>query len=135
MSWITIVEADVKASLNEQELEAYRSRIANGDSDPIPSIIPDVTAEVRGYVGTSWPLEASGIPQSLKNAAVDIIIYRLCKRVHIAGAEQRKDAADDAVELLKRVADGKHSIDADSGTTTGQGNWGSEPNIYGDTDA
>ncbi len=132
MPWITIAEADIKASLNEQELEAYRARIANGDSDPVSSLISDVTAEVRGYVGTAWPLESSGIPQSLKNAAIDIIIYRLCKRVHVEGAEQRKPPADDAVEHLRRVADGKHSVDSDSGTTSGEGGWGSATQISTD---
>lgn len=117
VSWITISETQVKASLNDDELRLYREKIAEGDADPLSGIIADVVAEVRGYVLTRHPPGAAGtIPPGLRNAAVDIIIYRLAKRLQIKSEEQRKPANDDAVALLQRVAEGKVFVEADDGS-------------------
>ena len=132
MSWITIAEVDVKANLNAAELEAYRNQVANGDTDPVSTIIDDVTAEVRGYVGTRYPLEAIGVPHSLKNAAIDLIVYRLAKRCQSATEAQRKPAADDAMRLLRDVAAGEVSIASGTDGGTAAASWGSRDRFYED---
>lgn len=118
MAWTTVAEADVKAGLSSAELEACRSQIAEGDSDPLAGIIADTIAEVRGYILTQYDLAASGIPSSLKNAAVDICIYRLLKRFKIDQDEQRKAANDAAIALLIRVSEGKFGIEDSADPTT-----------------
>ncbi len=110
MSWTLITESDVKAALNNAELEKYRSIIEDGQADPLQPIIDMVTEEVRGYVRTRYIVGDAGIPVALKRSALDIIVYELAKRVVTGSDGQRKNAADDAVTLLQRVADGKHGI-------------------------
>lgn len=132
MSWITLTEADLQAALNDAELSSYRSKIAAEQDDPVSTILADVTAEVRGYCGAVVSLTGTtGIPHTLKNAGLDIAVYRLAKRCQFSTEEQRKPAADDAKALLERVADGKHSLDVDEEESTA-GNWGSETNIFSD---
>lgn len=124
MPWITLLETDIKAALNSAELQAYRSKLAADQDDPLPTLITDVVAEVRGYVSARHPIEAEGIPHALKNAALDLIIYRLAKRCHTESEQQRKPANDDAVKLLERVAGGLHGLELiDDGAKTGA--WGS----------
>lgn len=132
MTWVTLTESDVKVALNAAELETYRNQVANGDSDPLSTIIADVTAEVRGYVATRYPLEADGLPHSLKNAALDLAVYRLAKRCQSTTQEQRKPAADDAMSLLRDVAAGEVAIA--SGTEGGSGGaaWGGRDRFYAD---
>lgn len=128
MPWITLLETDVKTALNNAELQAYRTKLAADQDDPLPTLIADVVAEVRGYVAARHPIEAEGIPHALKNAALDLIVYRLAKRCHVEPEKQRKDAADDAVKLLVRVAEGKHGLELlDSAMQTGS--WGSEAKL------
>lgn len=114
MSWITITEADILQNLADAEVDAYRSRRAASQTDPLAGLMADVTAEVRGAIVTRYPLASAGLPHSLKNAACDIIIYRLAKRCHAASEPARKPAADDAQEILRRVADGLHGIESDT---------------------
>jgi len=128
MPWVTLTETDVKIALNNAELQAYRTKLAADQDDPLPSLIMDVVAEVRGYVAARHPIEADGIPHSLKNAALDLIIYRLAKRCQSTAEDQFKPAADDAIALLQRVADGKHGLDLTSDTSQ-SGAWGSETHI------
>jgi len=128
MPWITLLETDVKAALNHAELQAYRSKLAADQDDPLPTLIADVVAEVRGYVAARHPIESEGIPHALKNAALDLVVYRLSKRCQTATEEQRKPAADDAVALLRRVAEGKHGLELlDDSTKTGV--WGSDTKL------
>ena len=110
MSWSIITEADVKAALNNGELEKYRSIIDDNQPDPLQPIIDMVTEEVRGYVRTRYVIADVGVPVALKRAALDIVLYELAKRVIPDASGNRKGAADDAVTLLQRVADGKHGI-------------------------
>jgi phage gp36-like protein len=116
MAWITLTEADVQASCGIDMIDAWREHLASGQVDPLPSIMADVVDEVRGAVVTQYPLAATGIPRSLKNAAVDISIYRLAKRVLVSaeGLAVYRTAADDAQRKLTAVAEGKLGVESDS---------------------
>jgi hypothetical protein len=122
--WITLATTDVAAALNEAELEKYREFI-DTEPDPLPGILADVTQEVRGYVATVAPITSSGIPHELKNAALDIVVWRLAKRCGASVDQSRTDAADKARALLERVADGKHGSFSTSSAST----WGSDTRI------
>jgi phage gp36-like protein len=128
---ITLTTTDIRDNLNDAEYEEYRRHVGPDQADPMPAILADVTAEVRGYVSTAHEIGGTtGIPQSLKNAAVDIAIYRLAKRCHMGTEPQRKNAADDAVALLQRVADGEHGIDDTTINPVATGAaWGSRDKI------
>lgn len=115
MAWTAITEADVLANLNDAEVQTFREKIRDDQADPLATILADVTSEVRGYcLRQIAKLPASGVPPSLKNAALDIAVYRLCKRVQTGSEQQRKPAADDAVKKLEKVAERKILVeDAD----------------------
>lgn len=111
-NWITLVEADVLDALNNAELTAYRGIAKqNGQTDPLPNVITSVTNDVRAACAKKNALNVTGIPASLKNTALDILIYRLANRVAPALAEKRKAAHDEAVARLKDVRSGDHPIE------------------------
>lgn len=125
---ITLTTTDIRDNLNDAEYEEYRRHVGPDQNDPMASILADVTAEVRGYVSGAYEIGGTtGIPQALKNAAVDIAIYRLAKRCHMGSEQQRKPAADAAVTLLQRVSEGKHGVD-ELAVSSG-GAWGSREKI------
>lgn len=107
-TWITIAEADVQNSINDSELEANLGIAqASGQTAAaiITAIIADVSAEIAGYCRAVGPIGPAGtIPQELKNAAIDIILYRVCGRVSGAtAANARKKSHDDAMAVLAKV--------------------------------
>ncbi|HZM01557.1 MAG TPA: phage protein Gp36 family protein [Candidatus Saccharimonadales bacterium] len=120
-TWITITPDDILASINNAELTAaLNTAIASGQGNPLDTLIPDVTAEVRGYVRRRNTLGQSGtLPQELKNAAVDIIIYRTASRLRKrAIAEDKKADHDQALNKLAGVADGTVAVSAPDNPTT-----------------
>lgn len=124
-SWVELRAEDIESALNDGELNEYRQHAAQLP-DPLPSIVADVTALVRGYLSTRYQIATPGIPAALKAATLDLVIYRLCKRVHRAGDEdeQRKRAADDAVRLLEAASRGEFG-DFSSAEDPKGGSWGS----------
>ena len=120
-TWITISQNDVLASINNSELTAaINTALASGQDNPLDTLLPDVTAEVRGYVRRRNTLGATGtLPQELKNAAIDIIIYRAANRLRKkAIAEDKKPDNDLALKKLEAVADGSIAISAPDNPTT-----------------
>jgi phage gp36-like protein len=114
-TWITITQDDVLASINNAELTAALTvQLAPAQPSPLLKLIPDVTEFVRGYCRVRNTLGLAGtLPQELKNPAIDIIIYRVAKRVRkSAVAKEAKPDADDAMETLKAVASGNFAISA-----------------------
>jgi phage gp36-like protein len=107
MAWITLSEADVKGALTSDELSKYREAGATeAETDPLTPILANAELEVRGYVGARYPMATTGIPDVLKNDALDIVVHRLAKRLNFEEGEQRKKAYDDAIEKLTMVAKG-----------------------------
>jgi phage gp36-like protein len=120
-TWIILAKSDVQASINDTELEALlNTAIAGGQPDPTTVLIPDVTAEVRGYVRRRNTLGPTGtIPQELKDAAIDIICYRCAQR--IGGSEAAKNwkaRNEEAVAKLVKVAEGAIYVSAPETPTT-----------------
>lgn len=114
MAWIEITEDHLKTVLSGPELDGYRAAaLANGQADPVASIIAQVTDMVRGYVAAnaSNRLGAVGIPQKLLSTTIDIIAYRVPNRVGRTPGESRMALHEQAVTLLGRVADGRFSVE------------------------
>ena len=93
MSWTVLTADHVLGELNNAEVEKYRGLVTDTQTDPLPGILSNTTNYVRGFVGKQVPLDAAGLPPEVVNPAVDIAIYRLCKRVQTDSAAQRKPAA------------------------------------------
>jgi len=119
MAWSLITEEAVLDELNDSEVETYRSKVRDDQTDPLPGIMTRVTDLVRSYVGKQTPLSAAGLPPEVMDPALDIVIYRLAKRVIPGSAGERKQAADDAYRFLEGVAKGDKVVSAADGTVPG----------------
>lgn len=132
MGWREITAADVEAHLNAGELTEYRQHSVENE-DPLPILIADVTALVRGYVGVRYRLGARGVPDELRAPALDLVIHRLAKRVTRAvdGDADRRLAAEAATRLLDLVREGAFAIAPDTASTAtvtaASGGYGSDP--------
>ena len=118
-TWVVLTPADVQNALNQDELAVMQSAGGNAGA-PLTGLIADATDEVRGYCRRRNTLGADGtIPRELKNPAIDLVIYRLMKRVSGAsGTEGRRKDHDSAIETLQRVATGEFLISAPLTPTT-----------------
>lgn len=120
-TWITLTQDDVLASINNSELTAaLNTATASGQDNPLDTLLPDVTAEVRGYVRLRNTLGPTGtLPQELKNAAIDIIIYRAANRLRKkAIADDKKPDNDQALRKLEAVAEGGLAVSIPDNPTT-----------------
>ena len=107
--WKTLTESDIADGVNGPVLNAARTAaLKAGQPDPLPTELARVTREVRGRVAacaknTLGP--AGMIPDEAETAAIDIVVYRLCKRVGDALLKQSiVDAKTAAVAYLKDMA-------------------------------
>ena len=119
MSWRVITEADLKTRISGAELETLRAaHLAEGQDDPIPALIAQVTSRVRRACATPGTITmgaAGTIPEDLLSEALDLIVRELMKRPgYIADdalTKTRLAAADSADTQLRRVAEGKETIE------------------------
>jgi len=116
-TWITLAQSDVENYINDSEFQANLSTATTNTQTVagiIASVLSDVTMEVRGYCRKRNTLGAVGtIPGELKNAAIDLVLYYITKRVSGAtAAKARKDDYDNAITKLKAVASGDILISA-----------------------
>jgi len=110
MPWITLVEDDLKSGLTGPELTAVKTAaLAAGQPAVVAEILTQVTTEVRGRVAACARNvlgEAGTIPDECKSAAVDVAVYRICKRLpgKAVLTQERIDANNNAIEFLRDVA-------------------------------
>lgn len=117
MAWITITPNDLKTRFTGAELERLRTgALSEGQGDPLPEVISQVVREVRGYVSANARNvlgEGQTVPDELKGASLARIAFELATRLPVARlmTEERKEANTSAETLLKRVSEGKFSIE------------------------
>lgn len=110
MPWITLTEADVRTRLAGPELAALKTAaLATDQVDPLPEVVEQVVAEVRGYVaacGRNTLGPDDTLPAELKGAALNRIRFELASRLPVQSlmTDSRKAANAAAVALLQRVA-------------------------------
>lgn len=125
MAWRAITEADVTTRLSGPELEGFRgAALAEGQEDPVASIISQVTANVRGYVAGCQRnrLGAAGtIPESLLGEAIDLILIEIQNRAAgmlIDPEDVRKRKMERAERKLRDVAACAFAIEQPETATT-----------------
>jgi phage gp36-like protein len=121
MSWRVLTAADVQTQLSGDELEKLQTlSLVNGQADPLPGIITQVSDEVRGYIraNSANKMDASAkLPPEVIGAAIVIARWRLCGRLAIGGSAQllmtpqREKDYSDAIEFLKAVAKGEIAVE------------------------
>jgi hypothetical protein len=139
MSWTAITADDVRERFSEDELELLQTAgTADGQADPLPGVIAQVTDECRGYIAarsgnTLGP--AGTLPPQTRSAAISIIVWRLASRLAIGKAGElirspsRQQDYQDASSLLKDVSQGKMAVEQPD--TPGPENITFSPGKYG----
>lgn len=110
MSYIVITEADVITKLSGPEIAAMKTAaLQAAQSSPLPGIITQVVAEIRGYVAACERNvlgEGETVPSELLGAAINRIRFELATRLPVASllTEDRRSANENAITLLRDVA-------------------------------
>jgi phage gp36-like protein len=124
MAWVIITADDVKTRLSGPEHSALTTAaLAAGQSNPLPDLISQTVAEIRGYVAAcerNRLEEGEKIPSKLVGAALALIRYHLATRLPVKGllTDERKQEYTDAIRLLERVADCKFAVEEPSEVST-----------------
>lgn len=97
--------------LSEQSLIDLTDDTNTGvvDNTKVEAAISRAQTEVDTHLGVRFevPFPSNGIPQQVKDITRDITVYRLYQRRHPeAVPEGIRQSYDDAVSLLKRIAQG-----------------------------
>ena len=140
MAWLPITSDEVKTRLSGPEADALQgTALAEGQVDPLPDVIAQVTDEVRGYIashGLNTLGPAGTLPPQVRAAAIAIIRWRLAGRLAIGNAsgllqtESRRQEYEDAVSLLRDVSKGQLVVEAPEAVgpeiiPATKGRWGS----------
>jgi hypothetical protein len=115
-AWITITDTDLMADRYSAWVTSVQAKAAAaGQSDPTPTMIANVTAEIRGMIGFRSPqlLDATTttVPPNLKSLAVDKIGRMLKLWLNVTLTEG--ELADERIyqKRLEDLRDGKWPVD------------------------
>lgn len=99
--------------------EAFVLQVADRDGDgsladpelvqAVTDALVDATAEIDTHIGARYDLPLPSTPTVLVRICVDIAIYRLANEAGVLSEEIRQ-RYEDAIMLLKRIAEGKASL-------------------------
>jgi hypothetical protein len=118
MQWITLSVTDLNNSRAAPIIKAAQTTVlATGQADPIPDLIAQVQAELRGMIGFSgrYGLDGSSgtsIPPNLKDMAVQKVAREVQARLHLPMSDQDKEDDKLYQARLLLIAQGKWPIDA-----------------------
>ena len=111
MAWIKPTERDLASCLSQKEIDAFRqSPSATGAEDPVAALLAATAQQVRAAVRANRAVAmgpADTVPQSLMRAALAIAAFDALKRLPVPVGEDRRQAKDDALALLDKVAAGR----------------------------
>jgi hypothetical protein len=109
--WVDITANDVIGSVNDPELAvALNAFRAENQGDLLPGIISDKVAEVRGRVRVRNRLADHGVPEELKSATVDLVIFDALARLSPELAKRRQHWHDEALKKMDQVSSGELKV-------------------------
>lgn len=104
------VLADIQLLIPLTKIVELADDDGNGaiDAGVMDQVIKDADSEIDGYCSNHYTVPfASPVPSLIKRTSIDISIYRLHSRRMTRGVpEAVRQRYEDAVTLLKRIADG-----------------------------
>lgn len=119
--WTAITPQDVRFSLSRFEREAYQTLATDDDEQVIAEAIAAVVPGLQGYIAdnpqNSIPQDITLLPERVHKAAVHLIRVELLTRLDLEVSEDRRKAADEALRLFIRIADGKSHVEQPQGAT------------------
>ena len=116
MAWITLAADDLNEYLPALQLKALRTKaLATGQSDPLPSFIAEVAAQVRNTIASAgYPLEATAnsFPSVLKTAVAFLVIGLAQARLPgLSLTAEQQDQIENANAMLRKISDREVAID------------------------
>lgn len=116
MAWAALTVADVESRIGGLELQGLRERaVADGQADPLPEVIIQVTDEVRGYIAAGGVQlgPAGTLPPQISSSALAMIRWRLGGRLSAPGlqTESRRKEYEDALQQCRDVASRKFVVE------------------------
>jgi phage gp36-like protein len=81
--------------------------------------IASADAEIDGYCAARYTVPFNPVPPIIKKCSVDIAVYNLHARKAMSIPEARQVRYDNAVRILRDIAEGKANIDVDVAAETG----------------
>ncbi|THF60908.1 gp436 family protein [Pseudothauera rhizosphaerae] len=115
MAYVTFADMIRRFGTTELEQRAPGAELGVIDVERVQGAIGEAVAEIDGYVGTRYPLPLTPVPALLGRLAGDIARYRLYDD---ASSEEVRKRYEDAVRLLRGIADGQVSLGERPGTPT-----------------
>lgn len=100
-------KADLEKQLSPKEL----IQLTDDDEDDVADAgvieenLATAQAEIDGYLATRYPVPLPEVPKLITRLCVDLTLWRLYARRDLI-TDARKTQHDDAIALLKRLADG-----------------------------
>lgn len=115
MSWRIPTNEDLVGTISQVEADGFaQSPEFASAQNPIERILEDTAELVRGYLRKAENAgaikihpEDGYIPSGLMNPAMDIAAFKLLKRFTLEPNEARKKAFEEAMQVLRDVAEGK----------------------------
>lgn len=114
-NWIAINEAAVRTGKITVFVDAMQARAtADGEADPLPEYIADVSATLRAAisVGNDLDFDPTKIPSSLKGLALRLITRRIKDYLEQPLSTDELKQADDDRSYLNRIIDDKIRFEA-----------------------
>lgn len=104
---------DMVARFGEREIAQLTNRdgLDVVDADVLDEALADANAEVQGYLATRYRVPPDPVPRLLVRVACDVARYRLYDD---GATDEVRRRYEDAVRLLKSVADGGVSLGEDA---------------------
>jgi hypothetical protein len=124
MIWINLTVGSLNDARAANLITAARTTVlATGQADPVPNLIAQVQAEIRGMIGFSgkYPLDAdssTSIPPNLKDLAVQKICREVKARLNLQMTEQDREDEKVYQARLLLISQGKWPIDAPDNAAT-----------------
>lgn len=116
MNWSPLTLQDLQAIKAAALIEALRtSALAEDETDPMDSIIVNVTARIRSEIaacsGRSLDADTTALPTSLKNLAARMVLREMSSRLQLALTKEEQEEQTQDLHLLERIASGEFYIE------------------------
>lgn len=102
---------DIIAAVAERKITLYTDDAGEGEPDTavMTRAIAAASARIEAYISGRYGSGLDPVPELIRTLAVDISIYKIASRTGDAPEEFRNIYLD-ALDLLKRISDGKADI-------------------------
>ena len=116
MAWRKATEDDLKRSISETEVEAYREAANDSGDDRITELLTRTTRLVRGYLRANrrirLPSDELLIPDTLIAPAMDYAAFDVVAVVPVDNMEDRRSRRRDAIRVFEQVASDQFYVES-----------------------